>query len=188
MRKASPHTSHPAAAFAPAIWFCNVPHKTLQSMCCLMPGSDQSCTWTHWKQPVARIICLGMCSLAQAAEVAILLAAPAPLTAIEEDEGGFSWYWPYNHHQKGHSCNCFSSMVSQFVHFKCFEKDGWDGKLLFFFFFPQQKHVSAFLEHILFEIKNCATFHNLPRHTNYDKKSQLKVFYKSFCGWAVLTL
>lgn len=52
--------------------------------------------------------------------------------------------------------------------------------------FKQQKHVSAFLEHILFAIKNVSTFHNLPRHRNDDKKSQLKVFYKSFCGWAVL--
>lgn len=65
--------------------------------------------------------------------------------------------------QNSHSCNSFSSMISQFVHFTGFEGD----TKIFILIFKQQNYVSLFWS-ILFAIKNFSKFHNPSRHRNSD--------------------
>lgn len=74
------------APFAPAIWLLQCPPQEF-SLHVLMTGSDQSHTGARWKQPVAKIISLGMCSLAHAGEVAILLALQLRWQLLKRMEG-----------------------------------------------------------------------------------------------------
>lgn len=100
VRKVSPHTNPPKAPFAAALWLLKCPPFKEGGQDFLNFVLSNGCTGTHWEAPVLRIIFLGMCTLAQAEDVTILLAALAPLAAAEEDGVGFISYWPYIHYQR----------------------------------------------------------------------------------------